>query len=173
MSGVVARPNMYNSSTRGFSNNTLHTRCTDLCSCWGRRLFPQERFPDQVRSLRRLLLVVAGSLHKRHVLTFGAISWRLLQLADPRVDDASRRLIATKWTCSSECCLAPGFARQLKVQGVSADNLRDDPIWRSLFMQFACVISQQVCDLEWRHGRNRARSNHSGKSTFHMFSVDL
>ena len=129
----------------------------------------KERFPLQVRELRRLLLVVAGALYKRHVLVYGATCGRLRQLCDPWVDDVSKRLIVAKWANSSECCLTPGFARQLKTQGVTVEALLHDLAWRSLLIQFARVISQQVCDIEWRHGRNRARSHKSGQTRFHNF----
>ena len=126
-------------------------------------------FPQNVRALRLLLFVVYAGMYRRHALTFKSLTWRLLQLSDPRLSDAEKEVIVGQFNGASPCCLAPGFPRQIKTQGISGNELLSSPLWQSFLLQFSRIISQQVCDLEWRHGRNRGRSNCHGKSRFHHF----
>ena len=128
--------------------------------------------PLQVRELRRLLLCAAVGLHRRHAVTFKRMTWRLVQLCDPRVAEPDKDRLAQEWDASPACCLVPGFARQLKEMQVTSQELRVSPVWRQFLLQFGRLISQQVCDIEWRHGRNRGRSHQHGQTRFNTFVAE-
>ena len=61
-----------------------------------------------------------------------------------------------------------GFARQLKLPGVTGDQLFE-PKWQYFLRWTAVIVSLQCCDLERRHGRNRARSHQHGQSRWDSF----
>ena len=119
-----------------------------------------------------MLLVAAASLYRRRVLTYRSLSWRLLTLCDHRVSHHQKRAVGDEWDVKRACCLNPGFGRQLKTKGVTSADLTQSPLWQSFLLQYSRAISQQVCDLEWRHGRNRGRSHGSGQSRFHVFCAN-
>jgi hypothetical protein len=128
--------------------------------------------PQQVRELRRLLLCAAVGLHRRHAATFKRMTWRLVQLCDPRVAESDKDRLAQEWDASHACCLAPGFARELKKMQVTGEEMRTSFVWRHFLLQFGRLVSQQVCDIEWRHGRNRRRSHQSGQTRFNTFVAE-
>jgi hypothetical protein len=128
--------------------------------------------PQQVRELRRLLLCAAVGLHRRHAVTFKRMTWRLVQLCDPRVAESDKDRLAREWDASHACCLAPGFARELKKMQVTGEEMRTSSVWRHFLLQFGRLVSQQVCDIEWRHGRNRRRSHQSGQTRFNTFVAE-
>ena len=100
------------------------------------------------------------------------LAWRLPMLVDPRVDGEVKLALMREWDATDACCLEAGFARQLKLRGITAHMLRDEPLWQMFLMQFARLIGQQVCDLEWRHARNRGRSDKHGKTKFDLFTAE-
>lgn len=131
-----------------------------------------EGAPGQARELRRLILVTDASLYRRHSVMLRSMHWRLTMLADQRVDDCEKDEITMEFDSTNACCLPPGFARQLKVACVTGHQLRYDPLWQEFLLQLARLILQQVCDLEWRHGRNRTRADRDGKTRLDTLTAE-
>lgn len=48
---------------------------------------------------------------------YGSLEWRLLGLADGRMSVPDKEALIAEWNAAIPCCLAPGFARQLKMLG--------------------------------------------------------
>ena len=71
------------------------------------------------------------------------------------------------------CCLPAGFARKLQAKALAAQpESRDwysDSSWCLFWWFYAQVITLQCADVEWRHGRNRARNNQHGFSGWSQF----
>lgn len=71
------------------------------------------------------------------------------------------------------CCVPPGFARKLHARalaaGVVAERWPLEPYWQNFFYWFAHLLTLQCADVEWRHARNRARSNKYGQTGMHVF----
>ena len=128
--------------------------------------------PAQVRELRRMILVVESGLYRRHVAMLKHLTWRLPMLIDPRVNEFQKLALMQEWDDTDACCMPPGLGRQLKLIGVTARMLRNDPLWQMFLAQLARLISQQVCDLEWRRARNRGRSDKDGKTKFDLFAAE-
>ena len=120
-----------------------------------------EGFPDQVRLLRRLILVVAGSIHRRGKLYR---SWAILLvgLADPRLSSEEKSALRAEFRQAHPCCIPAGLARKLHQRGFAAEEL-DEGATRFL-LYYALVLTMQCADLEWRHGRHRRRSHQHGQS---------
>ena len=70
----------------------------------------------------------------------------------------------TEFDDAADCCLPPGFARQLRQSGITAQQLCEDEELRRFLRWVAQLVGQQIVDLEWRHGRNRQRSHPHGQS---------
>ena len=133
--------------------------------------FCSER-PAQVREFRRLLLVMAVSIYKRHTRTFDEWDVIILQFVDGRVSESEKDTLGKAWDELRWCCARPGIARQLRKHGVTSTMLRESPLWQQFLLQWARVLSMLVADLEWRHGRNRGRSDSNGKTVLPNFVAE-
>ena len=113
------------------------------------------RRPDLVRSLRRALLITGAGIFRRHVCLFGKLSWPISKLCDGRVSEAERLDISRDFHSKRSCCIDFGAIRDLKVAGVTGAELFRAGKWHR-FLRWRCsVVSQSVCDIEWKHGKNR------------------
>lgn len=116
-----------------------------------------------------MILATAASTYRRHIWAYSRLPWALIVVADTRVPLATRRRLADDMYGDREaCCLTPGMCRQMKERGVSVDHLFTAK-WQSIFAWLAQLLRMQICDLEWRHGRNRKRSHGSGQTRWHEF----
>lgn len=96
---------------------------------------------------------------------------RLTLFGDITAEEHEWRQLSVDWDFSKPCCLKAGAARQLKKLGYSSFDFRQDNGWRVFWREVANIISMQVCDLEWRHGRNRNRSDKHGKTRHDTFTA--
>ena len=127
--------------------------------------------PDQVGMLRRFLLFVAAQLHKRHCQYYTAWPWRLYVLADHRVERGLYLQVADEFMRASPCCLPEGLARRLqallKALGYCADQsnqLLNDRPFIEFLLHLARLATCTIADVEWRHGRNRKKTQEHGQS---------
>ena len=94
----------------------------------------------------------------------------LVGIADTRLSATARTNIAEAFFVEPLCCLRPGMARDLRERLVDAAALLTD-IWCIVLYFFAVLVSMVVVDIEWRHGRNRARSNKHGQTCLAQFTA--
>ena len=125
---------------------------------------------EERRALRRVLVLVASSIYRRHVRSLRSWPWLLVCFADPRVDGEERRELAVLWDGCLPCCMPSGFAKKLKERGFKSEDIETNQGMRILLQWFAHMVRMQVCDVEWRHHRNRSMSHAYGQSRFHNFS---
>ena len=127
-----------------------------------------EACPDQVRTLRRLLLAAASQVYHR-LSRYMKWPLLLLMLVDPR----SMRLpsdLLQEFHNLRPCCLPAGLARRLRELGFGASlvlSVAEKKFLRAL----ARLITMVVADVEWRHARNRARSHKNGQTAWGIFAA--
>lgn len=83
----------------------------------------EQRRPDQVRMLRRMVLLANSWVQRRHCDRLFDMPWSICALADPTISQERKSTLIKMWDNKLGCCLRPGFARQLKARGVSGDDL--------------------------------------------------
>ncbi|CAK0907198.1 unnamed protein product, partial [Prorocentrum cordatum] len=128
---------------------------------------------SEVRLLRRLVLLVSASIYRRFVLMLKSFPWQLVSLADARVSEDDKMDVVERWDKAQPCCVPPGFAKKLKERGVSGADLLTCPGWQLTLQWFAVAVRLQVADIEWRHKRNRVRTNTStGQTGWGNFSAE-
>ena len=125
--------------------------------------------PTQVRLVRRVFLLLAGSLYRRHWLVYQTFPWCLLAFGDRRAPPRALDDLASRFEATNRCCMPDGMAKQMKDGGVSGNALRTDPELRRFINQVGRLVAQQIVDLEWRHGRNRQRSHQHGLTRMATF----
>ena len=128
-----------------------------------------ERRTADMRTLRRAILHAACWLHRRFTCRMREFPWKLVSLSDHRVPQAERAALANSFMTANPCCLHPGFARRLQSRVTEADL--QSPPWSHIWVLFARLLTLQCADVEWRHGRNRSRSQAYGQSAFTHFTA--
>ena len=90
----------------------------------------------------------------------------------PLVDSSSERISFTARLREAEdffrrgmCCFYMGFAREVRRMAASGRDLLENPFWQTRLRFTARILTLQVADIEWRHGRNHQKSGHDGKDT--------
>lgn len=126
------------------------------------------QFQEQVRTLRRLLLVTAASIHRRHQVLFSSLHWKISLLGDVRASTAQREQVIREYDETNACCLHAGTVRDLKASGLPGESLRHED-WHRFFRWRAKVQKQTIVDIEWKHGQNRKRANEHGQSRIAHF----
>ena len=125
------------------------------------------RAPDQLREFRRLVLVTAVGIYKRHSATMRLWDMKLVIFADPRVSCEQKAALGRAWDAVLWCCLPAGVARQLKKKKVTSAQLISCPVWQ---MFVSChgnlpIASQQHC---MEHAsRNHFRRTMDAPRTYH------
>ena len=79
---------------------------------------------EQVRLLRRMVLLVSSWIQRRHQDRVQQPPWSLCALADPKAAPAVVEDLLVKWSCTEACCLRAGFARTLKERGLGQQELQ-------------------------------------------------
>eukprot|EP00972_Heterocapsa_arctica_P017869 2640474-Heterocapsa_arctica.AAC.1 len=102
-----------------------------------------------MRTLRKMILVAAASIFRRHIWAYSQLPWALIPVADNRIPLATRRRLAVDlYGDKNTCCVTPGMCRQMKERGVSVDDLFT-PKWQSIFVWLAQLLRMQIYDLEF------------------------
>ena len=120
--------------------------------------------PGQVKLLRRLMLLVSASTYRRHWRQLITFPWAFASIADERVPIEAREAIAAEFDIKNACCLTAGMARKFKGRGITGHMLLHDQQLQALLLAFAQIVKMQICDVEWRHKRNRTRSQRHGQT---------
>ncbi|CAK0893274.1 unnamed protein product [Prorocentrum cordatum] len=145
---------------RQYISTLLSGRATRLVLLW--RIRQREslqdwfgKHPEDIRLFRRLLLALDCALFRRHYCPSRRFPWGLVRLCDDRFSAAEREQLAEKFFRTPECCLHPGFARKVASALASSRELLTEK-WLARLRVLVRVLTLQVADVEWRHGRVRA-----------------
>ena len=128
--------------------------------------------PQQVRDMRRCLLVAASWVHQRFSRRLAQWPWKLLSLGDDRFSEECRKAIWLEYLDEAPCCLQAGMARQIQAEARAHPSGREwlrDEMWIQFWRDLGQMVTLQIADVEWRHSRNRSRSNKDGKTAFTSF----
>ena len=109
----------------------------------------------EVQTLRRALMALSAWVFRRHVVYWNQAPWTLLMFTDPGADATVLRDIAARWDSVGPCCVRPGLARDLKKQGLTADQLASEPKWVALLSGVADLLSMSIADVECKHALSR------------------
>ena len=121
-------------------------------------------FPNDLRLLRRLILVADAAIYRRMTCRLRRYPWCLLSLIDERNSRLERLRLAEKFFRTPECCLPVGFAKKVLPQSQAGADLLEAE-WTRRLQLFARLLTLQCADVEWRHGRNRARAKNHGHNS--------
>ena len=111
--------------------------------------------PDMVCCFRAAIGVASAWVWRRHRLALQDSPWRLMRLADHRVDAGSRADLAKEFVQTRACCMRPGFARRLKAQVNDDWRVLLQSEWRQALLHTAYAIRLGIAGIERRHGWNR------------------
>ena len=124
--------------------------------------------PEEVRALRQAVLVVSSFIYRRIQCKLSEYPWPLMALADAQLPNHERQDLVASFFATNVCCVPPGLARRMR-EGSEQELL--GPRWRHVWHWIATVMSFNAADVEWRHGRNRARSHAHGQSSVAQFTA--
>ena len=124
-----------------------------------------ETCKDQVRLLRRSIMIADSSLFRRCERMYKRHHWWILREVDHRIPLATRLRQAEDFLRMRSCCLHIGFARKVHSLVSSAKELVETDLWTARLRFTARLLTMQCADIEWRHGRNRHKSNNHGKDS--------
>ena len=111
--------------------------------------------PDMVCFFRAAIGVASAWVWRRHHLALQDSPWRLMRLADHRVDAGSWADLAKEFVQTRACCMRPGFARRLKAQVNDDWRVLLQSEWRQALLHTAYAIRLGIAGIERRHGWNR------------------
>ena len=129
---------------------------------------------DDIRIVRRAVLTVACWLHRRLSRRLDTFPWKLVSLGNLLLPAETRKRLWTSFLSKSECCLHPGFSRSVLAYAKALpqparDDLWEQEYWQTFWFWIARAMRLQCADIEWRHSRNRQRSNDDGEDAVWLF----
>ena len=134
------------------------------CGCSGLHEW-YETCKDRVRLTRRLVMIADSSLYRRFTKIMRKRHWWILRVVDERISFTARLREAEDFFRRGMCCFYMGFAREVRRMAASGRDLLENPFWQTRLRFTARILTLQVADIEWRHGRTRQKSGHDGKDT--------
>ena len=113
---------------------------------------------DKVREIRRILLLEASWVFRRHFKYLNQDAFALTICGDDQAHPETLQNVLMHWDLKNHCCVQPGFCRELKRRGVTSEDLMT-PKWRSFMYWTASTLQLSIADVESMHSQNR---NHAG-----------
>ena len=113
--------------------------------------------PDKTRQIRRVFMLLAGWIFRRHFCCFNRFPYSLLQLGDEGADAVSLDAVSNMWDQRHHCCVPPGFCRDLKKRDLTSSDLKS-PKWKQVLRWTAGTIQCSIADVEAMHSQNRIHS---------------
>ena len=78
--------------------------------------------PEQVRYLRRVTLMAAGWVHRRHWLPIQEAPLCLVSFADACSTEAEFSQLSSRWSGLNQCCVRPGMGCCMKERGLTSKD---------------------------------------------------
>ena len=120
--------------------------------------------PEQALLFRRLVLTADCWIRSKHD-EINVLPWRLAQLCDSRVDDASKDALAESFAQKEACCLDAYFSRRLteRRQITTRSDVLDPEVLAALHGWCQSISPVLTCaSVENRHARNRRLASGNG-----------
>ena len=132
-----------------------HASFGDWCAAQQRRC----------RKLRRMLMLGAGWIFRRHVMYIHSDSLQIMICADDQAHRTTLQRFLDFWDMKHYCCLPPGLCRDLKKAGVTSQDLIDPASGlRPLLRYIASTLQLSIADMESMHSQNRGLAGSSFSS---------
>ena len=128
-------------------------------------LWPCRRFPDfatfcgaepeKCRSIRRILMLGAGWVFRRHFVYLNSDQFAVTLGGDEQADPHTLRNFLDFYDAKHWCCFPPGLCRDLKQQDLTSVDLTSGNC-RKLLHWVASTLQLSIADVESLHSQNRA-----------------
>ena len=126
--------------------------------------------PEEALAVRARLLLIAGSLDRRHACNVDRYPFKLYSLADARISPAEHESTIAHFWKTKPCCLPAGFARELRETTTEDQFKADLPAFRWMLLMSALITKMSIAGVERRHAVHKQQANPS--KPFHYFTAD-
>lgn len=121
--------------------------------------------PNKIREMRRVFLLACGWFYRRHSQYLNSDSFAVTLAGDVEANPDTLDTFLRKWDQKKHCCVPSGICKDLKRQGITAEDLQK-PEWKCLMYNAASMLQLSMADVEAMHSRNRVLA----RSAFHTIS---
>ncbi len=121
--------------------------------------------PQKIREMRRVFLLACGWFYRRHSQYLNNDSFAVTLVGDVEANPNTLDTFLKKWDQKKHCCVPSGICKDLKRQGITAEDLQK-PEWKCLMYNAASMLQLSMADVEAMHSRNRVLA----RSAFHTIS---
>lgn len=112
-------------------------------------------FPERCRAIRRLLMLGAAWVFRRHFVYFNSDHLALMMCGDKDSHAETLKTFLGFWEHKNHCCFPPGLARDFKQLGLHAGDLTHGNSKNFLYAM-ASTLQLSIADVEAMHSQNRA-----------------
>lgn len=116
--------------------------------------------PQKCRSIRRLLMLGACWVFRRHHVYLNSDQFAITLCGDDNADPATLDNFLQFWGVKGHCCYPPGLCRDLKQMDVGADDLTSGN-YKQLLFWLAATLQLSIADVESMHSQNRSLQGNS------------
>lgn len=123
--------------------------------------------PEEARQARNLILLIAGSVHKRFLATLDRFPFKLFGLADARRRDGEA--LVKEFYSKPLCCHPAGFARELRKHVSKDDFMQHLSQFRWFALMTSFITKLTIASVERRHATHQQQANRG--MPFSMFAA--
>lgn len=117
--------------------------------------------PEKCRQLRRILMLGAGWVFRRHFVYLNSDTLALKMCGDDQAHPHTLNNFLDFWKEKNPCCFPPGICRDFKKNNnIEAKDLQSGHC-KSLLFWVASTIQLSIADVEAMHSQNRALAGSS------------
>lgn len=110
--------------------------------------------PDKCRNLRRVLMLTASWIFRRHHMYIRDENFQLLTLGDHSAEQEELDNFLALWDAKHHCCMPPGICKDLKLRGLTSKDLQDAS-YKTMFFWIVHTLQCSIADVESMHSQNR------------------
>ena len=116
--------------------------------------------PEKCRQLRRILMLGAGWMFRRHFVYLNSDTLALTMCGDDQADPHTLKNFLEFWEEKNACCFPPGICRDFKKNNTRVQDLQSGNC-KNLLFWVASTIQLSIADVEAMHSQNRALAGSS------------
>jgi len=124
--------------------------------------------PRDVELLQVAVSAASSWVWRRHVRRFAQHPLRILGVGDLRAPHVARASLVDDFSAAPACCHRPGFARRLRQQNPTVEDMLSDE-WAQAAQAAARQVRMGIACIEWRHAWNRQHA--SAGTSWHQFGA--
>ena len=116
--------------------------------------------PEKCRQLRRILMLGAAWVFRRHFVYLNSDTMALTMCGDDQAHPHTLKNFLDFWKVKNACCFPPGLCRDFSNTHLGAQDLQSGNC-KSLLFWVASTIQLSIADVEAMHSQNRALAGSS------------